>query len=47
MLFLVFRLYVLRQIKEENVIIPIELDFMKIAKINPQQEKAVFPNRKN
>jgi len=33
--------------KNENIIIPIEHDFLKIIKINPQEEKAAFPNRKN
>ena len=33
--------------KNENVIIPIERDYLEITKINPQQDKPVFPNRKN
>ena len=33
-------------IKKENIIISVERDFLKIATINPQQEKPVFPNHK-
>ena len=35
------------QHQKQNVIIPIERNFLKITKINAQQEKPVFPNRKN
>jgi len=34
------------QTKKETVKIPNERDFLKIVKINPQQEKPVFPNRR-
>jgi len=45
--YLYFDCICLKQTKKENVKVPIERDFLKIAKINPQQEKPVFPDRKN
>ena len=34
------------EIKKENIVIPLERNFLQVAKINSQQEKPAIPNRK-